>query len=95
MRLDRNEITLDIKVGKNSPKKSHKLAKLNSLAFGDVITLGCAKFKKLNLVDTRLAENERKKREQMLAIEHLESITGNASDDKDDLTERGFAKFNF
>ena len=57
MRLDPNEITLDIKVGKNSPKKSHKLvAKLNNLAFGDVITLGHAKLKKLNLVDMRLAE---------------------------------------
>ena len=68
---------------------------LNSLAFGDVISLGRAKLKKLNLVDTRLAENERKKREEMLAIEHLESITGIASDDEGDLTERGFAKYNF
>ena len=86
---------MDIKIGKHAPKKSFKLAKLNSLAFGDVISLGRAKLKKLNLVDMRLAENERKKREEMLAIEHLESITGIASDDEGDLTERGFAKYNF
>ena len=93
--MDKREITLEMKIGKKSPKKSIRLAKINPLAFKDIIKVGREKLKKLNLVDNRLAEKERKKREQMLAVEHLESITGIANDDDDEMTTRRFAKFGF
>ena len=86
---------MDISVGKGTKKKSIRLAKVNVLAFKNVFKVARDKLAKLNLSETRLAANERKDRERMLAIEVLEEVTGIASDDEDELTKQGFAMFGF
>ena len=95
MRVDHDERTMDIVVGNGGPKKSIRLAKVNSLAFKDLFRFAREKLAKLNLFETRFAANERKEREEKITIEVLESITGVPGDDENDMTKEGFAKFGF
>ena len=95
VRFDFNEMTLDILVGKGAKKKSIRLSKINVLAFKNLFLLAREKLTKLNLSHTRLAANERKDRERMLAVEVLEEVTGIDSDDEDEMTKKGFAMFGF
>lgn len=95
MRVDYDERTMEIVVGKGSHKKSIRLAKVNSLAFKDLFRFAREKLSKLNLSETRFAANERKEREQKLTVEVLESITGVPGSDENDMTKEGFAKFGF
>ena len=95
MRMDFNETTLETAVGKGTRKKSIRLSKINVLAFKNLFLLARQKLEKLKLLDTRLAANERKDRERMIAVEVLEEVTGIQSDDEDELTKKGFAMFGF
>ena len=90
MRIDHDERTMDIVVGKGTPKKSIRMAKVNSLAFKDLFTFAQKKLEKLNLHETRFAAKQRKDREQKMSVEVLEAITGIPGSDESDLTKEGF-----
>ena len=96
MRIDHDERTMDIVVGKGTPKKSIRMAKVNSLAIIDLFTFARKKLEKLNLHETRFAAKQRKDREQKIsAVEVLETITGIPGCDESDLTKEGFTNFGF
>ena len=86
---------MDIVVGKGTPKKSIRMAKVNSLAFKDLFTFTQKKLEKLNLHETRFAAKQWKDREQKISVEVLKTITGIPGCDESDLTKEGFANFGF
>ena len=87
---------MDIVVKKGTPKKSIRMAKVNSLlAFKDLFTFARKKLEKLNLHETRFAAKQRKDCKQKISVEVLETITGIPGCDESDLTKEGFANFGF
>ena len=58
-------------------RQTIQCAKINPLAFVDIITTAWAKLKKLDLVKTRFAAKEREKRKQEISEEIYDSVKGN------------------
>ena len=95
VRVDFEERTIEIAVGKGSLKKSIRFAKVNTLPFKDLFRFARDKLTKLNLFETRFAANERREREQKISVEVLESITGICGDDESEMNKEGFSRFGF
>ena len=88
--IEKDELTVEVCIGKKGKKKNIRLAKVNKLATKNLIHLAREKLIKLNLGETRFNANERRERERLLREEVYEEIV---EDDK--LAEEGFARFNF
>ena len=86
------EVDIEINVVKKRGKVSIRCAKINPLAFIDIIAAGWEKLKKLDLVNTRFAAKERERRKQEIGEEVYENVMGNASGADTNTTHEGFAR---
>ena len=73
------EVEIEVNVAKKRGKVNIRCAKINPLAFSDIISTGWKKLLKLDLVTTRFAAKEREKRKQEIREEVYQSIVGNAN----------------
>ena len=67
-------------------RQTIRCAKINPLAFVDIITTAWAKLKKLDLVKTRFAAKEREKRKQEISEEIYDYVKGNVDGADTDTT---------
>ena len=74
-----DEMELDVNVAKKRGKVSIRCAKINPLAFRDIMAAGWKKLEKMDLVTTRFAAKEREKRKQEIREEVHDSVVGNAN----------------
>ena len=86
------EVDLEINVAKKRGKVSIRCAKINALAFTDIIAAGWTKLQKLDLVKTRFAAKEREKRKQEIREEVYDNVMGNAGGEDTNTTLDGFAR---
>ncbi len=86
------EADVEVNVAKKRGKVSIRCAKINPIAFTDIIASGWTKLKKLDLVNTRFAAKEREKRKQQIREEVYESVMGNATGVDSDNTIEGLSR---
>jgi hypothetical protein len=87
-----DEMELDVNVAKKRGKVSIRCAKINPLAFIDIIAAGWTKLMKMDLVTTRFAAKEREKRKQQIREEVYDSVVGNANGTDTHITIEGLLR---
>ena len=80
------EVDIEVNVATKRGKMTIQCAKINPLAFLDIITTAWAKLKKLDLVKTRFAAKEREKRKQEISEEIYDCVNGNVDGADTDTT---------
>ena len=71
------EVDIVVNVANKRGKSTIRSAKLNPLAFIDIVTVGWKKLSDLDLVNTRFAAKEREKRKQNIREEVYDQVKGN------------------